>query len=145
MKHLIYILTLLILFTVAASAQTKAKLTEAEAAARFEQFVIDNGYTDLPPTEDKSKLVEEPVNGGIGEFEIRSRRNMLERTPYEVFKGNRIYADGWTAVFIYKQSYCKDCQKGTARLVFMDAYGENLRFEHQDFIIKKLKKKNKTR
>ena len=127
---------MLILLTGVNSAQTKIKLTAQEAAARFEEFVIANGYTDLPPTDDKSKLVEEAVNGGTDEATLRMRRNTLERKPYRVSQGNRFSKDGWTAVFLYKNS-CKDCRKLTARVVYMDAAGENPRIEHQDFIFKR--------
>jgi hypothetical protein len=46
------------------SSKRNRILTEDEAIARAEEFIKDNGYTDLPPMEDKSKLVPEAVIGG---------------------------------------------------------------------------------
>lgn len=142
MKKVAYILCLLTLCVAVNPAQTKSKLTEAQIAAKFEEMVVANGYTDLPPTDDKSKLVPEPVDGGTDESELSRRKNMLERKPFRITKGNRFSADGWTAVFLYRQP-CKNCSKNSARVAYLDAYGENFRFEHQDVILKKLPKINK--
>ena len=145
MKRLIYLLIALFLFAGIGAAQAaKTPLTEREAAARFEQFVIANGYTDLPPTDDASKLVAEPVNGSTGEAEIASRKNTLERKPYSVTKGNRFSKDGWTATFLYVASL-QNGKNLIARIVYMDANGENFRIEHQSLLIKKSSKSEKKR
>jgi hypothetical protein len=109
--------------------KTKEKLTNSEAAKKFEEFVRDNGYTDLPPTDDQSKLVPEPFFG----IDTEARHNTLERKPFDVTRGNRFYKDGWSAFFIYKQP-CQYCRSHTGRLIYMDAYGENMHVEHEDVI-----------
>ena len=111
----------------------RRELTKQEATRRFEEFVAENGYTDLPPTEDESMLVPEPLFGGADAESIKYRRNTLERKPDEVAKGNRLFKDGWTAFFFYKQP-CLYCSPNSGRIIYMDAYGENLRVEHQDVI-----------
>ncbi len=118
--------------------KTKEKLNKSEAVKRFEEFVIENGYTDLPPTEDKSKLVPEPLFG----IDTEARHNTLERKPFDVMKGNRFYKDGWSAFFFYKQP-CRYCNPNSGRLVYMDAYGENMRVEHQDVIFTGRKSKKR--
>jgi hypothetical protein len=143
MRRILFLPTVFAVLFISIFAQTKQKLTESEAAQRFEAFVIKNGYTDLPPTQDKSKLVPEPVEGAVGDESIkRNRYNTLERKPIEIWKGNRLFEDGWSAIFLYKQP-CRDCPKNSARLIYMDAYGENIKVEHQD-IIKKEKRKKKS-
>ena len=111
----------------------RKELTKQEATKRFEEFVAENGYTDLPPTEDESKLVPEPFGTGVDAEGIKYRRNTLERMPDQVTKGNRLFKDGWTAFFFYKQP-CQYCRPHSGRIIYMDAYGENLRVEHQDVI-----------
>ena len=106
--------------------KTKERLTKSEAARRFEEFVRENGYTDLPPTDDPSRLVPEPLFG----TDVEARHNTLEREPTDVVKGNRFYTDGWAAFFFYKQP-CQYCRPHTGRLVYMDPYGENMSVEHQ--------------
>src|ERR1051325_1677098 len=50
---------LLQLVVVVAEAQKRRPLTQAEAVALAEQFIEQNGYTDLPP--DKTKLSYETI------------------------------------------------------------------------------------
>ncbi len=122
---------LLLLFGTSSVAQTKKRLTRVEAIQRFEEIVIENGYTNLPPTEDKSKLFPEPVFGGIDAEALNIRHDTLERKPFEVTSGNRFFKDGWAAFFQYKhpdQSH----RRNLGRLIYMDAFGENMRIEHQD-------------
>ncbi|HEX6717328.1 MAG TPA: hypothetical protein VF088_09455 [Pyrinomonadaceae bacterium] len=49
---------LLLLIAVVAQSQTRP-LTQSEAVALAEQFIAQNGYTDLPP--DKEKLSYEAI------------------------------------------------------------------------------------
>ncbi len=142
MKQISFLSIIFALLFVSTLAQIKQKLTELEVAQRFETFVIENGYTDLPSSQDKSKLVPESVHGGTDEDTIKLfRYNTLERKPLKVTKGNRLFKDGWTAIFPYRQS-CEECDKNAARIIYMDAYGENIKVEHQDIILNK-KERNK--
>jgi len=115
-------------------AQTRKKLSEQEAVRRFEEFIIENGYTDLPATKDKKKLVPEPVWGGIDQATIERRHNSLERKPLKIWRGNRFYRNGWAAFFLYKGSGDSDA----GRLIYMDAYGKRMYIEHQSFHFREL-------
>src|SRR5712664_1358540 len=69
--------------------QRSKRLSESEAIKKAEQFVIEQGYTDLPPTEEKSKLKPEAVFGGTDAPSLALRRNTLERSAYGVLKAER--------------------------------------------------------
>jgi hypothetical protein len=107
-------------------AQSRKKLTEAEVAQRFEQFVIDNGYTDLPPSKDKSKIVPEPVWGRTDDASVARRQDTLERKPLRIRRGGRI-RNGWVAFFIPKHR----THQNVVQLIYMDAYGRKMFIEHQ--------------
>ena len=132
-------IVLLLLLVVGHVAQTRKKLSEAEATRRFEEFVIENGYTDLPPTKDKSKLVPEPVWGGTDPMSIELRRNSLERKPLKIWKGNRFYRNGWKAFFLAKRP--GEPGSGIGRLIYMDAYGKRMYVEHQPIYLRELERK----
>lgn len=120
-------------------AGSKKKLEAADAVRLAECFIIKNGYTDLPPTEDKSELTPEAVWAGTDDYGMRMRRDSLERTAFGYLKGFR-YPDDWLVVFRikYKAEYAgfpgyEESLKTRGRVVSMDAYGRKLRVEHQDF------------
>ena len=118
----------LLILGLSSVAQVRKKLTEVEAARRFEEFVIENGYTDLPFTEDKSKRFSEPVWGDVDDATMKFRHDTLERKPVYVRRGNRFYRNGWSAFFRHKKS----SRPNTGRLIYMDAYGKRMYVEHQD-------------
>ena len=125
-----------LLLSVNSVGQTRKKLTQAEAARRFEEFVIENGFTDLPPTTDKSKLRPDPMFG-ITAFSMGLRRNSLERKPAKLWKGNRFYRNGWAAFFLAKNSD----QPRVGNLIYMDAYGKRIYIEHQTFHLSDFERK----
>src|SRR5712692_9554353 len=81
-------------------AQVKKQLTEAEAIRVAEKFVAENGYTDLPPAQDKTKLSFEGIDASDPEERLRTRYNSLERKAYGA-GGGSIGEYGWTIVFHY--------------------------------------------
>ena len=80
-------------------------IDEAQAISIAEQFIVQNGYTDLPPMEDRSKLFYESIEGGSTPDEILEyRHNTLERSAYGIKKALRSSTGwkegvGWTIVF----------------------------------------------
>lgn len=110
-----------------------------EAAIQIaEDFIADNGYTDLPPVEDRSKLSFESIEWepDLDEM-LRLRHNSLEKTAFGTSRG--IWRDplGWTVAFRYKNG---DDVRG--RAVTMSSKGENIRVEHKDFLLVNAKKKH---
>jgi hypothetical protein len=128
---------LLLLLPVGFYAQEK-KLNEAEAVRLAEQFIAQNGYTDLPP--DKSKLAYESIEweSNIDEM-LRQRRNTLEPKAYGVVR-ERKNAPGWTVVFRYKHRATGQ-MRGNGRAVTMNLDGSKMRVEHVDFTLKYVDKK----
>ena len=85
----------------------------------------------------KSKLAAEAVNSSTEELVMRMRYDSLERTAYGFIKGN---PDGWIIVFRgkYRPEHSripdyKDRLTKFGRAVSMDAYGNHIRMEHQEF------------
>jgi hypothetical protein len=111
-----------------------------------ECFLIGNGYTELPPMEDKSKLSYESWDDGPpAEKALERRRDTVESTAYGVMKGGRS-KDGWVVVFRYNINHpsydrfrpeFQEHLKTVGRTVTMDKYGGGMRVEHQDFELNK--------
>jgi hypothetical protein len=119
----------------------KEVVGEQDALRIAEEFIAQNGYTDLPPMEDKSKLSYESIEGGSRPDEVlKYRHNMLQPKAYGFIRGGR-YEDGWTIVFQYqkdnltlrstKEDY-DDYIRLYGRAVTMDSRGTNIRVEHED-------------
>lgn len=121
--------------------RTQKKLSESEAVRLAECFVVQNGYTDLPPMQDLSKLSYETFDDvPPAERALEVRRNTLERRAYGVRNGGKggdrvDVADGWTVVFRYNPD-----TKGRGRAVTMDAYGNHIRMQHPDYPLSLFKK-----
>jgi hypothetical protein len=94
-----FVASILLLSLTAVSSQAqKQKLSEAEAIRLAEQFIAQNGYTDLPP--DRSELAYETIEWESNVDEIlRGRRDTLERKAYGLVRGRKGSAPGWTVVF----------------------------------------------
>ncbi len=72
--------------------QPKYRELEAEEAVYLaECFIIQNGYTDLPPITDKFKLTPENVFPGTDEEGMKMRHNSLERKAYAFERDNEFY------------------------------------------------------
>ena len=126
-KSLAVALSVLVLLS-GAWAQRSKRLSESEAIKKAEQFVIEQGYTDLPRTEEKSKLKPEAVFGGTDAPSLVLRRNTLERSAYGVLKeeGKSGY---WIVVFCYSAQ--PDLNR--ARAVAVHPFGKDVKIQHQDF------------
>jgi hypothetical protein len=123
----------------ASTAQVRKTLTEAEAIRLAEQFVVENGYTDLPAMKDKAKLSYEGIDSSDPDVRLRERYNTLERKAYAVRGGNT--TNHWTILFRYNANNEKyrrivpDYEhhiKNAGRAVTMNADGSGIRMAHQD-------------
>jgi hypothetical protein len=126
-KSLAVTLSLLVLLSVA-WAQKNKRLSESEAIKKAEQFVIEQGYTDLPPTGEKSRLRPEAVHGGIDASSLALRRNTLERLAYGTLK-----EEGKNGQWIVIFRYAAEPHSNRARAVSVQPSGKDIRIEHQDF------------
>lgn len=120
----------------------KEPIDAAAAALVAECFLIGNGYTDLPPMEDKSKLSYESwADGPPAEEALARRRDTVESRAYGVMRGVRS-EDGWAVAFRLNLNHpffsrvrpeTLEHSKTVGRVVTMDAYGGSLRVEHEEF------------
>ena len=135
-----FIASILLLFlaTVGSQAQNQ-KLSEEGAIRLAEQFIVQNGYTDLPP--ERSKLAYETIEwaSNIDEMLIR-RHDTLERKAYGVVRGRKGGAPGWTVVFRYRHPSTSQMSRN-GRAVTMNLDGRDIRVEHVDFILKHVERK----
>jgi hypothetical protein len=126
---------LLLLPTPSRSSPLK-KLSLPQAVQAAERFIALNGYTDRPPTEDRTRLSYEFI--GLG---VTARHNTLERKAYAYKKGRFNGERGWTVIFRYKKAYLSKCpyfyknyntRREQGRAVTMDVCGRSIRMEHTD-------------
>ena len=122
--------------------QRKKKLNAPEAIRLAECFIAENGYTDVDPTLGRRHLARESVDPGTDELGMRMRRDSLESKAYGYVRGPRP-SDGWTVLFRkkYKAEEVKlipnyeERIRKTGRAVRTDAYGREIKIEHQDFYL----------
>ena len=125
------------------------QIDAAGAIHLAECFLIANGYTDLPPMEDKSKLSYESWDDGPpAEEALERRRNTVESRAYGVMKGGRS-KDGWAVIFRYNLNHpsfsrfrpeFQEHLKTAGRTVTMDMYGSRMRVEHEDFALSEFRR-----
>lgn len=119
--------------------QPKHRELEAEEAVYLaECFIIQNGYTDLPPTTDKSKITPENVFSLTDEEGMKMRRDSLERKAYSYERDNEFYGGSWVIMFRYKPhpdvvKFYGERLKYTGRAVVMDFFGKHVRIQHSDY------------
>ena len=116
------------------------KISGVEAVQLAESFAIANGYTSLPPMEDKSKLSYESWGDGSPADEaLKRRHDTIESKAYGVMSKEKY---GWAVVFRYNlrnEGFSRVDPKllkhfkSVGRAITMDANGDNLRVEHEDF------------
>jgi hypothetical protein len=128
---------LLLLILINSGFQPRRKLSEADVIRRAEDFVVQQGYTDLPPIADRSKWSPDSVWGKPDDVIMQSRRNSLEPRAYGVVRGAK-----WVVVFRMNPDHERYREvapnyegrvKKVGRAVTMDAYGGRIRMEHRDF------------
>lgn len=118
--------------------KAKRTITATEAVQLAEQFIIENGYTDLPASKDKKKIVPESVTSMTGEWGMQMRHDSLYSKAYGYAQES--HAQFWAIVFKckYKKEYAEinpDYEtklRIAGRAVTMDAYGGKIRMEHQN-------------
>jgi hypothetical protein len=82
MKRTALIILLLSALTTNGISQTK-RINMSKAVQLAEEFVIKNGYTDLPPSKDKREIKRESLEGSSSiDVILMDRRNTLERRAY---------------------------------------------------------------
>jgi hypothetical protein len=147
MRTYVFVLSTILFGALAVPAQTKKPLSETEAIRLAEAFVINNGYTNLPPVKDLSKLAYESLDFTNPNEALNARRNTLERKAYGVKAGN-VGRSGWTIVFRYNVSNKQSRKlipnyeqhiKEIGRAVTMSIDGSEIRMQHQDIYLKGLK------
>ena len=138
--HKSILVSVLLLFSVAVvfPAQ-KQELSEIEAVRLAEEFIAQNGYTDLRA--DKSKLAHETIEwtSNVDDM-LRQRHDTLARKAYGIVHGRKGGAPGWTVVFRYSHPASKQ-ERRNGRAVTMNLDGSGLRVEHVDFILKYVERK----
>jgi hypothetical protein len=109
-------------------AHAQKRLTTLEAVRKAEEFIIDNGYTDLPPAEDKSKIITEPAEKFFGAETLKIRRNSLERVAYS------FYASGgnWFVMFRLQKKH-PFYRPNSCRVLVMDLAGSDAHMLHPDY------------
>lgn len=112
------------------------ELNAEEAVYLAECFVIQNGYTDLPPIADKSKLTPENVFALTDESGMQMRHDSLERKAYS-YERSTGYGGSWVIMFKFKPQpdvleFSGDSLNHSGRAVVMDFYGGELRILHSN-------------
>lgn len=118
--------------------QPRYEEIEAEDGVHLaECFIIQNGYTDLPPIADKSKLTPENVFPLIDEEGLKMRHNSLERKAFSYYQ-SELYGGSWVVMFrIKRHSENKNLydkkMNNIGRAVTMDFYGRDLFIQHSPY------------
>jgi hypothetical protein len=114
------------------------ELEPEEAVYLAECFIIQNGYTDLPPIADKSKLTPENVFPLTDEEGLKMRHDSLERKAYS-YERSELYGGSWVIMFRFKQHpelverYGKKGFETMGRAVVMDFFGKRVRIQHSNY------------
>lgn len=116
------------------------ELEAEEAVYQAECFIIQNGYTDLPPIADKSKITPENVWGSTDDEEMKMRHDSLERKVYSYYR-SEMYGGSWVVMFRYTPrpktvEFYGEALNNIGRAVVMDFFGKRLRVQHSDYSLK---------
>ena len=128
----------------------KVVITESQAISIAEEFVKQNGYTDLPPSADISQLSRESLDSEDPEEALESRRNTLERKAIGAKREvSGSYTGGWMVVFRYNRDNLELRQLDPdfdelvdkyGRAIKMNEDGSNVRIVHQEIMLEVLPK-----
>ena len=118
------------------------ELEADEAVTAAECFVIQNGYTDLPPVADKTKLTPENLFPGTDDEGMKMRHDSLERKAYSYEHDNELYGGSWVVMFRYKPNpevvkFYGDRLSHIGRSVIMDFTGKRIWIQHSDYSLGK--------
>jgi hypothetical protein len=130
MKYYLLVILSILILSLDSLGQTKSKLTMKQAKEKAELFVVEQGYTNLPATQDTLKIVRELVDWDSIDKIINHRHNMLESSAIYA----KLIKGGWLVAFRYNQANkllnkIKLDFKRSGRAVTMDVYGEKIRRE----------------
>ena len=111
-------------------------VTAEESVVLAECFIIQNGYTDLPPMEDRSQLTPESVWRAQKSGVCRGGTTLWSGEHFPLCKMRDTRVAGWLH-FVTGEIPIEFDIMGTGliqfgRAVTMDAYGKRMRVEHQD-------------
>ncbi|MBX3242907.1 MAG: hypothetical protein KF685_00375 [Acidobacteria bacterium] len=120
---------------------TDRLLTAEEAVVAAECFVIQNGYTDLPPIADRSKIVPENIYPMTDDEGMRLRRDSLQRRAFSFSQDHEFFGGSWVVMFAFKphQNVVRRSDDGFdnfGRAVVMDFYGRNIRILHSPYSLR---------
>jgi hypothetical protein len=117
------------------------KITDLEAVELAECFVIANGYTAYPPTEDKSKIqFRYHDDSRFPEEVLKRRHNLLLSKAYGIKYEAK--TNEWKVIFrlnvkdekyIIFNSETFEQLKEIGQVASMDAFGGNIEVEHEQF------------
>jgi len=131
------------------------KLTASQAVRVAECYIRDNGYTDLAPMADRSKLSHDFWLDQLTVDEtLKMRHDSLQSKAYGILRGNTVVGgrsdNGWSVAFTYNlnNAYLRarynqsffDSIKGQGKVVVMDAYGGNLEIKHSPIALREFQK-----
>ncbi len=134
-----FVTAILLLLAAGDSHAQKQKLSNEEAIRLAEQFIAQNGYTDLPPDMDKLVYGVLERKSNVDRI-LKGRHDMLERKAYGTVRGRKSGASGWTVVFRYRHPANVQMRRH-GRAVTMNSDGSEMRVEHVEFILKYVGKK----
>ncbi len=114
---------------------TDRYIDETEAVAAAECFVIQNGYTELPPSSDKSKITPENVFPLTDESGMKMRHDSLERRAATVLRDTEFFGGSLIVMFrgkgpVFAANYSDDLANTWGRAVVMDFNGKHARIMH---------------
>jgi len=117
---------------------TDRELTAEEAVAAAECFIIQNGYTDLPPIADRSKLTPENVWGLTDDEGMKMRHDSLERKAHSYERNAEFFGGSWVIMFRYKPhprvvEFYGNRLDYVGRAVVMNLEDKRIRIQHSDY------------
>ena len=120
---------------------TDRELTAEEAVAAAECFIIQNGYTDLPPIADRSKITPESLWGLTDDEGMKRRHDSLERQAYSYERNPEFLGHSWRVMFRYKPhpktvEFLGDRINDEGRAVVMDLDGKFIHIQHAEYSLR---------
>ena len=124
-----------------ANQERLAEESPEEKAIRIaEEFIAQNGYTDLPPAKDKLSYETVETASSVDEM-LKWRHGTLDRKAYGIiYRGRMGTKGGRTVVFRVNPRYGKEWDEW-GRAVTMDKDFKNIRVEHKMFPLANVDKK----
>ena len=137
------ILISIFVWTLTSALQTGETLTQEHAIKLAEKFIIDNGYTSLPP--DKSKLryelLDQSGNNNADSI-LKRRHNTLQLKAFCISEDNDRWDIGFlsTKIDINKLDSVQRSSNLPGRAVTVMKNGKEIRMAHKDPLFSYFKK-----